>query len=202
MSGDAQPVDARPPMGTVERRVTSAMLGVTVVLMSTVLGTYIYGANTSPRHVSEGSAALEAPADQVLALLHDMDRRPEWRPEVTRIARKADPEDPREVWREMDREDDRFDFEVVERSSDGLVLRTEAAEQIGYEATWTFRVEPAANGTRVHVREEGHIDNPLFRGVFWLRGDTLQTVTDELTWLGLAVDGHAPTLEDVTVTER
>jgi hypothetical protein len=188
--------------GGAERLVAGASLVVTAAVVLTVFGTYVYGANTSPHHVTEGSVALQASPSEVVALLQDMERRPSWRPDVARIARKSDPTDRREVWRELDHEDDRFDFEVVARPTDGLTIRTEAAEQIGYEATWTFRVTPAGSGSKLALVEEGFVDNPLFRGVFWLRGGPEDTVRDELVWLGLALDGVAPTLSELTVTER
>ena len=190
------------PANPWERRVTFVLSTATAVAVVAVMGTYIYGANTSPKHWAEGSARLHAPPSEVLALLHDIERRPDWRPDVVAVGRKSDPSDPREVWRELDDEGDRFDFEVVARPDDGLVLRTEAAEQIGYEATWTFQVEAAGEGSRLHLVEEGFVDNPLFRGVFWLRDGPKESVVDELVWLGVALDGAAPTVTDVRVEER
>ncbi len=185
-----------------EKRITAVLSLVTLGLVSAVMGTYLYGNNTSPKHVAEASAQLKAPPEVVVAMLHDVQRRPEWRPDVEQVGRKSDPTDAREVWRELDDEGDRFDFEVVERRSDGIVLRTDAAEQIGYEATWTFRVEAAPAGSRLTVTEEGFVDNPLFRGVFWLRDGPAESVVDELRWVGTAVDGQEPTIEALKVEER
>jgi len=188
--------------GGAERLVAGGSLAVTMALVGMVFGTYVYGAVTSPNHVTDGSVVLAASPAEVVALLHDMERRPAWRPDVIRIARKSDPTDAREVWREMDAADDRFDFEVIERPDDGLTIRTAAAEQIGYEATWTFQVTPEGRGTRLALVEVGFVDNPLFRGVFWLRGGPEETVRDELSLLGLALDGALPVLGDITATEQ
>lgn len=191
------------PTSMAEKVVPAVSLAVTATLVSAVVGTYLVGRSASPNHVTVGAVELAASPAEVLDLLQDMTRRPDWRPDVTQIARKSDPTDDREVWRELDDEDDRFDFEVTGRPHDGVVLRTDAPEQIGYEATWTFQVAPGkSGGSRVTVTEEGFIDNPLFRGLFWLRDGPEQTVRDELTWLGLAVDGASPTIDELTVEER
>lgn len=167
---------------------------VTGGLVLSVIGTYVYGSSLDDRFRVSMWAELDAPPADVVALLHDVERRPEWRPKVVRIGRKSDPADVREVWREMDVGDDRFDFEVIERRADGLTLQTAAPEQIGYEATWRFSVLPDGDGSRLRLVQEARIDNPLFRGVFWLRGGPDAAVVDELEWLAISLDGRSATV--------
>jgi uncharacterized protein YndB with AHSA1/START domain len=134
------------------------------------------------------------PPQQVYALLSDYERRPEWRPAVARIGRIDDDGEGRQVWRELDGGDDRFDFTVVEEvPGERVVLSTASPDQIGYDATWAFTVHanPDVGGSTLEVVEVGEVDNPLWRGVFYLRSSPWQTVEQELRWVADALSPGA-----------
>jgi uncharacterized protein YndB with AHSA1/START domain len=139
-------------------------LGTSLVLT----GIYAYGTSLPEEHHATVRGELGASADEVWALLSDMEQRPKWRPQVDRIGKLKD-ENGKPSWRELDPGGDRFDFVVLEDEPPKLVLAVARPEDLGMTATWEFEVQPAGTGSVVTVTEHGALDNPFFRGWWWLR---------------------------------
>jgi hypothetical protein len=187
---------------SVERWVAPASGAVMATIFLTLVGLYAYGVSKPEAYVTEGSVELSASPEQVMALLVDFPRRPEWRPGVARIGRIDDDPNGRAVWRELDQGDDRFDFVVVEQGPNRLVLGTASVDQVGVDTTWTFEVLPAPSGhARVRLTSRGVVDHPLYRGLFWLRSGPTASTKAELSWLGVAIDGKEPTLTGPVVLD-
>lgn len=148
-----------------------------------LFGVYAYGTSKPDEHHATVSATFSASADDVWALLADFEERPRWRPRVTRIARLPD-EGGKEIWRELDAGDDRFDFVVVEDQRPRLVLAVARPEDLGMTATWEFTVEPNGQGSVVTVAERADIDNPFFRGWWWLTTGPWAGIEPDLRALG------------------
>ena len=186
-----QRVDA--PASGAERAVGWVSGVFTMGLVGSVIGTYVYGSSQPEEHEVLAYVDVPVSVDEAYALLSDMEARPGWRPRVERIGRIHDDETGREVWRELDHGGDRFDIKVMERTPPReVVFATASPEQIGYDAVWTWSLQAEDGGSRVALREVGVIDNPLWRGVFYLRSHPEETVLDELTLFSAHFGGGAP----------
>lgn len=166
-------------------------LGTSLFLVSI----YVYGETLPPEHHVTVRATMSAPADDVWALLTDMEQRPRWRPHVDRIVKLPD-EQGVPSWRELDPGGDRFDFLVVEDQRPRLVLAVARPEDLGMTATWEFTVEPAGSGSVLTVTEHGGLDNPFFRGWWWFRTGPYAGIEPDLRSLG-AVLGSDVVIERV-----
>lgn len=189
-----------------------------MLLCAGTVAVYGYGRLQPPRQDVTVRATLRADAPTVWELLSDPERRPEWRPQVHRVGRVSDDADGHEVWRELDRAGDRFDFAIVERRAPEhldapdraaspsarpqadrhlrrwhLVLRVASTEQIGMQGQWSWTVTSAPDQrSTVLLSESTSIDNPLFRGLHRLTRDPYDNVEREIvllaTHLGTAVE--------------
>lgn len=148
-----------------------------------LVGVYAYGERTPEAHDVRVRATYTVPADAVWALLVDMERRPTWRPNVDRIGRITD-EQGRPTWRELDPGGDRFDFEVVEEARPRLVLAVARPEDLGMTASWEYTVAPAGSGSTLDVREQGSLENPFFRGWWWLTTGPYAGIEPDLEAIG------------------
>jgi len=181
------------PPGRGERIVAIASGIVTFVLVGGVLGTYVYGSSLPERHQVSVAVDLPVAVDEAYALLSDMEARPSWRPDVERIGRIHDDDAGHQVWRELDAGGDRFDLKVLSTSPpQRVVLATASPDQIGYDAVWTWQLQSSPDGSVVTLTEEGAIDNPLWRGLFYLRAGPESTVRDELRLLSTQFGGSEP----------
>ena len=153
---------------------------------------YAFGRSVPAERELERSVVVAAPVVEVWTLLGDLARRPSWHPGVRAIARIEDREG-QAVWREVTFDGDRFDWLVVESAAPHrLVLATAAPEQIGMDARWTWELAAEGEGTRVSLREQSRIDNPVWRGAYVLRYGPDATVEGELDALTKAVaDGRS-----------
>lgn len=164
--------------------------GVSLATCFGLVGVYAYGRAQPADHASTVTAEVPAGPDEVMALLTAFDRRPEWRPHVERIARIADGEGGRPVWRELDPSGDRFDFVVAEVGADTLSLHTAHPEDIGMVATWTWTVTPGeGRGSRITLTERGTVDNEFFRGYWALADGQYRAIEEDLAALSAALGG-------------
>ncbi|MEM6931594.1 MAG: SRPBCC family protein, partial [Myxococcota bacterium] len=116
-------------------------------------------------------------------------RRAEWRPQVDRVGRIDDDAQGRPVWRELDYEEDRFDFRIdAVEPGRHVAIAIAAPDQIGIEGGWDYRIEPDGTGSRVSVTESRRIANPLWRGLFHLTRGSHATVDQELDMLATFLD--------------
>ncbi len=166
-----------------------------------VVGVYALGMTTPARHDVTASATYSVTPQVAWAVVSDPGQRLKWRPHVEQIARSTDADSAEERWREVDDSEDRFEF-VVHRPADdprSLVLEAANPEEIGMEASWTWRVTEVDGQAVVSIREQGVIANPLFRGVWKLRYGPYAGIEADFdgiaTLLGTPVEiERAPTL--------
>jgi uncharacterized protein YndB with AHSA1/START domain len=101
-----------------------------------------------------------APQD-VWRVITDVEAFPAWRSDVQSV--EPLPSDGgRPVWREVTRHGATTMAAVEERPPDLLVTRI-ADEGLPYGGTWTFRLDPDGQATRVTVTEDGEVYNVFFR---------------------------------------
>jgi len=186
-----QRVDA--PASGAERAVGWVSGVFTMGLVGSVIGTYVYGSSQPEEHEVLAYVDVPVSVDEAYALLSDLEARPSWRPRVDRIGRIHDDGEGRQVWRELDHGGDRFDLKVMALTPPHeVVFATASPEQIGYDAVWTWHLRATDTGSLVTLTEVGEIDNPLWRGIFYLRSGPEETVLSELQLLSTRFGGGEP----------
>ena len=131
------------------------------VLGAAILVMYAVGTALPAGHTATVEARLDAPPDQVWRRITDVDRYPQWRPDVERVTRLEDRRG-LPVWREA-LGTGALTFETVARdSAERLVVRI-ADDDLPFGGSWTYRLVPADGGTLLTITEDGEVDNPLFR---------------------------------------
>jgi hypothetical protein len=153
---------------------------------------YTWGRAIPAHHVATVVAEVPVDPNTVGALLSDIERRPSWRPGVTRIGRVEDTSDGRAVWRELGPGGDRFDFVVLEAQPERLVIETARPEDIGMRAMWTWTVEAHGAGSRIALTEDGSVDNELFRGVWTVTDGPWEAIERDLDAFVRALGVDAP----------
>lgn len=125
-----------------------------------LLGALVLVGGLLPReHTVTREAELAAAPGVVYAAIADLEATPAWRPGVVHVKRLADDAD-RPVYREASVHGP-VTYTVHEaRPPARLVLGVRAP---GIEGTWTFDLAPAGSGTRLAIREQARIGNPMVR---------------------------------------
>ncbi len=174
---------------TTGRWLATALGAVAIGLAVAIVGVYAWGRSLPEAERVTSVGVLETPPDEIWAVLGDPRRRAEWRPGVDRVGRIDDDAQGRPVWRELDLDEDRFDFrfDVLEPGR-RVAVAIAAPDQIGLEGGWDYRIERVDRGSRVVVTESRRIENPLWRGVFHLTRGSHDTVDRELDMLATFLD--------------
>ncbi|MEN0064959.1 MAG: SRPBCC family protein [Myxococcota bacterium] len=153
-------------------------------LSFTIVGIYAWGRSFPEDEVVRSEAQFDLPPDALWEVLGDPSRRAEWRPSVDRVGRIDDDAQGRAVWRELDDDEDRFDFRVeVADPGRRIGIAIAAPDQIGIEGGWDYEIEPNGSGSRLVVTESRRIENPLWRGLYHLTRGSHTTVDQELDML-------------------
>lgn len=122
---------------------------------------WIAGATLDREHTATVRMTLAAPPDVVFAAIVDVEQAPSWR-DIESVE-VLDREPLR--WRETS-EWGEFTFVEVERvPGRRFVSRIDGGDTFG--GTWTFVLEPAADGERtdLSITEDGWIDPPVYRAL-------------------------------------
>jgi uncharacterized protein YndB with AHSA1/START domain len=110
-------------------------------------------------HVASAEARFErAPAD-VFAVLEDVRRYPEWRPDVSRVDVLS--ESPRVRWKERGKHGE-ITFELEDRVAPTRLESRIADRSLPFGGSWTYEVTPSGSGTHVRITERGEVYNPIF----------------------------------------
>lgn len=135
-----------------------AALGVVVLAF---IAMYAIGATLPVAHIATVSAELDAAPDEVWALISDVERYPDWRPDVETVTR-LDDLDGLPVWRE-EAQMGVMTFRVEARDPPRRLVTRIADEGLPFGGAWTYEVSPAGEGSRLTITEDGEVYNPLFR---------------------------------------
>ncbi len=69
------------------------------------------------------------------------------------------------MWREYDSRGRGIAYELLESDPPRKLVTRIADRNLPYSGTWTFDLQPAAQGTELAITEDGEVSNPLFRFV-------------------------------------
>jgi uncharacterized protein YndB with AHSA1/START domain len=142
------------------RFVLLGILGALVVALASV---WMVGSRLPQNHVATRSARYRQPPETVFRTITDFGNAPTWRTDLTRVE-MLHPAAGLPRFREHG-SDDAMTMEVVEmRAPRHLVVRI-ADSDLPFGGRWVYNVEPASDGTRLTITEEGEVYNPIFRFV-------------------------------------
>lgn len=113
------------------------------------------------KHVASLSVELDAPPERVWETITNVTSFPRWREGVTsvEIIQRA-PAGP--VWRERS-SDGTITYETVESVPPLRLISRVSDRSLPFGGTWTFDLTPTPRGTRLTIREDGEVYNPVFR---------------------------------------
>lgn len=135
-----------------------AAIAAPVGLVAAVYGT---GALLPRDHVARGEAEIAAPPPAVAALVRDVASQARWRSGVERVEVRAREGDVLHYIEHGSEGPIAFAFREVER--DRVFESRIDDPQLPFAGTWSIRLTPAENGTRVSIEERGTVNDPLFR---------------------------------------
>lgn len=119
---------------------------------------------TLPRaHAVTREARLLAAPEVVWRAITDVDRYAEWRDDVSRVERLADPAG-KPMWVEHG-SSGRLALTVDRVEPPRLLVVRIADPTLPFGGTWTYDISPVGEGSLLTITERGEIYNPLFRFV-------------------------------------
>lgn len=131
------------------------------VLATVVVVVFGVGAALPAGHTAAASSALSAPPAEVWRLITEVERFPEWRPDISAVRRLPDV-DGRPVWREESGTGP-LTLAVEEWDPPRRLVARIADEGLPFGGRWIYEIEPEGEGARLTITEEGEVYNPLFR---------------------------------------
>ncbi len=140
-------------------RIILIVLGILVAMATAV---YAIGMTLPQNHVASRTTHLSAPPETVWSLISDYARYPEWRKDVTSVEKVESGGAP--TWREVSGSD-RMTYEAVVWEAPTHLIAQIADKGLPFGGSWDYRLEPDGAGTRITIRENGEVYNPLFRFV-------------------------------------
>src|SRR5688572_2409885 len=111
-------------------------------------------------HVASAEATFDRAPGEVFAVLADVRRYAEWRPDLSRVELLSDT--PKTRWKESGRNGD-ITFELDELTPPTRLRARIADPSLPFGGSWTYDVTPSGSGTRVRITEHGEVYNPVFR---------------------------------------
>ena len=136
------------------------LIGIAVLAGIVVLVAAI-GALLPKAHVASRQARVNATPETVWKLITDVDGFPSWRGDVKRIERLAD-RGGRAVWVE-ETSSGRITLAVDRTEPPRLLVLRIADPDLPFGGTWTYELQPEAQGTVLTITENGEVYNPIFR---------------------------------------
>ncbi len=144
------------------RRLMTVLLGLLSIPLVLFTVTLIAGALSPREHTVSESAPIDASPEQVYQAISDIGFYPEWRRDLEGVEVLDRGEHPR--WRER-ADGQETTYEVVESEPPARLVTRIADEELPWGGTWTYTLSPEGSGTEITIREDGWVDNLVFRGI-------------------------------------
>ena len=138
------------------------VLGIVIGLIVVVAVVFAIGLALPREHSASSQITLRSAPAQVWPVVRDLASLTGTWSEL-KSARRLPDENGKEIW---EQNAGGFDMRlIVEEASEParLVTRIDAPPDASFGGTWTYRLEPAGEGTQLTVTEDGYVSNPLFR---------------------------------------
>ncbi len=112
-------------------------------------------------HVATRKARYRQPPEAIWAAITDVEAMPSWRDGLKGVKRLRDRNGlPAHIEVTGSGE---IPMETVEMSPSRLLVNRIADPRLPFGGTWTFEIEPTAEGATLRITERGYVTNPLFR---------------------------------------
>src|SRR5688572_29890313 len=132
------------------------------VIGSLVVVARFLGARHPPEHEFSRTVTLPRRPEEVWRVVTDFAGQVAWQPYLKRVERLPD-RDGREAWREQQKSGPPMILVTREADSPRRLVREIIDEKKVFSGTWTWQLEPAGEGTRLTLTENGRVENPVFR---------------------------------------
>jgi uncharacterized protein YndB with AHSA1/START domain len=137
------------------------MLIVLLALAAAALVVTVIGWSLPVAHTASRECILPVPPERVWQVIAEVERYPRWRSDVRRVEARPGP-DGRLGWKEEGRGGTlTFVADRMEAPRQLVVRIADAGLPFG--GSWTYSLVPVQTGTRLTIREDGEVYNPLFR---------------------------------------
>jgi hypothetical protein len=133
------------------------VLVIVALLVAIAIVIYIIGSRLPVHHVVTRSAELNAPQQQVYALIRDVAAAPAWRSDVKRVEIISPAQ-----FREHG-EHGAVTYDIIDDVPPRTFVTRIADRNLGYGGSWTWEVAPSGAGTRLTITENGEVTNIFFR---------------------------------------
>lgn len=118
---------------------------------------YVAGLMVPESHVATVAADYRVQPDAIYAVISDPSKFMKWRTGLTRVDVEGDRITEHSSFGPMHY---RFGERVPGRR---LTTEDAGGRERGFTGSWTFEIEPVANGSRLTITERGRVFNPVFR---------------------------------------
>ena len=132
------------------------------LLVVAVLAVALFGVTLPEHHVASRTVVLSQSQEAVWQTITDYAGAASWRPDLQKVESGTDATG-RQVWIEVDKAGDSIPYATLEAQEPSRLVREIADPELPFGGTWTFELDPAEQGTRVTITENGFVPNPLVR---------------------------------------
>lgn len=135
------------------------LLVIVAAVVVLVLLVVIIGALLPRHHTASRVISLRRPPADVYATIRDFAATPSWRKDVKRVTLL----DGTPLRFREESSHGTVTYEVVEDVPAQRLVTRIVDEDLGYSGRWTYSLEPAPEGTRLQITEDGDVSNVVFR---------------------------------------
>lgn len=134
----------------------------TLLLVAGAMGAAYIGSRLPKTHVAASRIHLNAPPEQIFAIITDFEAYPSWRPGLDRV--ELGPEiDGLPSWYEICARISRVQFRVAEMQPPHRLVTCIVNDKLPLTGLWIYRFEEEGDGTRLTITEKEKIHHPLLR---------------------------------------
>ena len=138
------------------------MLSAAVFLVLSVLAVAGFGITLPEHHTAARTVVLSQSRDVIWETITDYAGAASWRPDLQTVESGTDAAG-RQVWIEVDKAGDSIPYATLEEQKPSRLVREIADPELPFGGTWTFQLDPAEQGTRITITEDGFVPNPVVR---------------------------------------
>jgi hypothetical protein len=137
--------------------ITGSLAGLVTVVV-------VIGLLLPQNHSSSRTARFKQPAEAVWRAISDHANEPAWRTDIAKKER-LDDINGRAAWCETSKRGERMTFEMIAVEPPRRLVSRIADRNLPFGGTWTYLIEPTADGCKLTIIEDGEIYSPVFRFV-------------------------------------